>query len=166
MSSRVDINNAKETNEVRVTASGVSVVKYNMNLVKKCLQDIAKKGKIVKTSQTKQMVLNEDLNRHGSLFGGKMMAWMDLAAAIHAAETMQMNCVTVKVNEIVFKAPAHLGDIITFECWEESRGNTSLTIGIKATKSNLKEKNIEIATSSFKFVAIGDDGKPSNAWNK
>lgn len=117
-------------------------------------------------SQTKQMVLNEHLNRHGSLFGGQMMAWMDLAAAIHAAETMNMNCVTVKVNEIVFKVPAHLGDIVTFDCWEVARGSTSLTIGIRASKSNLKEKDVEIATSEFKFVAIGDDGKPSNLWNQ
>ena len=99
------------------------------------------------------MVLSGHLNRHGTLFGGQMMSWMDISAAMHAAEIMNMNCVTVKANEIVFKAPAHLGDIITFEAWELERGTTSLTVGIRVTKSNLKEKDIEIATSSFKFVA-------------
>jgi acyl-CoA thioesterase YciA len=116
-------------------------------------------------THSKQMVLSGDLNRHGTLFGGQMMAWMDIAAAMHAAEIMNMNCVTVLANAIVFKAPAILGDICTFECWELERGSTSLTVGIKVTKSNLKEKNVEIATSSFKFVAIGDDGKPSSSWN-
>ena len=111
------------------------------------------------------MVLSGDLNRHGTLFGGRLMEWMDIAAAMHSAEIMNMNCVTVLANAIVFKSPAHLGDIITFEAWEETRGKTSLTVGIKVTKSNLKEKNIEIATSSFKFVAIGEDGKPSSLWN-
>ena len=116
-------------------------------------------------SQTKQMVLNEHLNKHGTLFGGQMMAWMDLAAAIHAAETMMMNCVTVKVNEIVFNKPAVLGDIITFDCWEVERGTTSLTIGIEATKMQSDYSIVVIATSKFKFVAIGEDGKPSSLWN-
>jgi acyl-CoA hydrolase len=112
-----------------------------------------------------QMVLSGDLNRHGTLFGGRMMAWMDIHAAIFSSKVMNMNCVTVKVSEIIFKQPAHLGDIITFEAWEIERGTTSLTVGIKATKSNLNVRDVEIATSSFKFVAIGADGKPSNAWN-
>ena len=115
---------------------------------------------------SKQMVLSSDLNRHGTLFGGRLMSWMDISAAMHAAEIMNMNCVTVKANEIVFKAPAHLGDIITFEAWELERGTTSLTVGIRVTKSNLKERDVEIATSSFKFVAIGEDGRPSSKWNK
>ena len=114
---------------------------------------------------SKQMVLYGHLNRHGTLFGGQMMSWMDISAAMHAAEIMNMNCVTVKASEIIFKQPAVLGDIITFEAWEIERGTTSLTVGIKVTKSNLNDKNVEIATSSFKFVAIGADGKPSNAWN-
>jgi acyl-CoA thioesterase YciA len=114
---------------------------------------------------SKQMVMSGDLNRHGTLFGGRLMSWMDISAAMHAAEIMNMNCVTVKASEIIFKVPAALGDIITLEAWEVERGNTSLTVGIRVTKSNLRERNVEIATSSFKFVAIGDDGKPSNAWN-
>lgn len=117
-------------------------------------------------THTKQMVLSEHLNRHGNLFGGQMMAWMDIASAIHAAEIMNMNCVTVKADEIIFKVPVILGDIVTFECYEVERGNTSLTVGIKVTKSNLEEKNIEVASSKFKFVAVDKNGKPSSEWNK
>lgn len=108
---------------------------------------------------TTQMVLNENLNRHGSLFGGHLMAWMDLAAAIHAGKTMKKNCVTVLVNDIVFKTPAHLGDVIQLECWEVVRGRTSITIGVRVTKSNLEVDNVDIATSSFKFVAVDENGK-------
>lgn len=110
------------------------------------------------------MVLSEHLNRHGSLFGGQMMAWMDIAAAIHAAEIMRMNCVTVKASEIIFKTPVHLGDIVTFECYEMARGNTSLTVGITVTKTNLEERDVEVASSNFKFVAIDENGKASNKW--
>lgn len=114
---------------------------------------------------TKQMVLAEHLNRHGNLFGGQMMAWMDIASAIHAAEIMRMNCVTVKANEIIFKVPVGLGDIVTFECTELCRGNTSLTVHIHVTKTNLKERDVEVASSDFKFVAVDENGKPSSTWN-
>ena len=117
-------------------------------------------------SYTKHMVLYEHLNRHGSLFGGILMSWMDIAAAIHAGETMNMNCVTVRVDELIFKVPVRLGDIVTFECSEHSRGRTSLTVFIRVTKSNLTEKDVEVATSNFKFVAVDEEGKPSDLWNK
>lgn len=110
------------------------------------------------------MVLSEHLNRHGSLFGGQMMAWMDIASAIHAAEIMNSNCVTVLADQILFKTPVYLGDIVTFECVEIARGITSLTVGITVYKSNLNIKNVEVASSSFKFVAIDDNGKSKN-WN-
>jgi len=118
----------------------------------------------VKTYTT-QMVLSANLNRHGSLFGGDLMAWMDLAAAIHAGKIMKKNCVTLLVDNILFKTPSHLGDIITFECVEIARGRTSLTVGIKVTKSNLEVEDVEIASSSFKFVAVDESGK-SVAWNE
>lgn len=114
---------------------------------------------------TTQMVLSENLNRHGSLFGGHLMAWMDLAAAIHAGRTMKRNCVTILVTDLLFKVPSHLGDIITFECYEIARGRASLTVGIKVTKSNLEVEDVEIASSSFKFVAVDENGK-SVVWNE
>ena len=119
----------------------------------------------MRKTYTKQMVLSEHLNRHGNLFGGQMMSWMDIASAIHAAKTMNMNCVTVKVSEILFKVLVTLGDIVTFECSELNRGNTSLTIHIIATKNNLEEKDVEVATADFTFVAIDKEGQPSNEWN-
>ena len=119
----------------------------------------------MKKTYTKQMVLARHLNRHGNLFGGQMMAWMDVAAAIHCGEIMQMNCVTVKATEIIFKTPVKLGDIVTFEVEEINRGTTSMTVHVNVTKTNLEEKNIEVASSDFTFVAIDDEGKPSSKWN-
>lgn len=112
------------------------------------------------------MVLTEHLNRHGNLFGGQMMAWMDLAAAICAAEIMNMNSVTISVDRIEFLKPVYLGDIVTFEVEEKTRGRTSLTLHVVAYKSNVKEKTVEVARSNFKYVGIDDDGKPSDEWNE
>lgn len=108
------------------------------------------------------MVLAEHLNRRHNLFGGQLMAWMDIAAAMHCYEVMKMDCVTIKADEILFKVPVNLGDILTFECVEHARGNTSLTVHIKVTN----QEGVEVASSNFKFVAIDKEGKPSNEWNK
>ena len=109
---------------------------------------------------TKQMVMHEHLNRRGKLFGGQMMAWMDIASAIAANDVMQMDCVTVVADRIEFLVPVELGDILTFNCEEIHRGRTSITIGIEV----LKDKQI-VAKSSFKFVAIDENGRPSAKWN-
>lgn len=109
---------------------------------------------------TKQMVMHEHLNRRGTLFGGQMMAWMDIASAIYASDIMKMDCVTVSVDRIEFLVPVKLGDILTFNCQEVARGRTSLTVGVEVL---IGDKHV--AKSNFKFVAIGEDGKPSDKWN-
>lgn len=116
-------------------------------------------------SITKQLVMHEHLNRHGKLFGGQMMAWMDIAAAILAYETTNMDCVTIAVDRIEFLKPVNLGDLVTFEVTEKERGNTSITLNVVAYKSNLDYKMVEVARSNFKFVAIDSEGRPSSEWN-
>jgi acyl-CoA hydrolase len=110
---------------------------------------------------TKQMVMHKDLNRRGTLFGGQMMAWMDTASAIAAFDVMNMDCVTVAVDRIEFLVPVELGDILTFNCKEKTRGRTSITISVEVLKADKL-----VAKSNFKFVAIDDRGRPSDAWNR
>lgn len=109
---------------------------------------------------TKQMVMHEHLNRRGKLFGGQMMAWMDIASAICASDIMKMDCVTVSVDRIEFLVPVELGDILTFNCEEKTRGNTSITINVEVLKGDKT-----VAKSNFKFVAVDEEGKPSAKWN-
>ena len=106
------------------------------------------------------MVMHEHLNRRGKLFGGQMMAWMDIASAIAANNVLKMDCVTVAVDRIEFLIPVELGDILVFNCKEVARGRTSITIGIEV----LKDENI-VAKSNFKFVAIDKEGRPCARWN-
>ncbi len=109
---------------------------------------------------TKQMVMNEHLNRRGTLFGGQMMAWMDIASAICAADIVKMDCVTVSVDRIEFLVPVESGDILTFNCEETSRGTTSIIISVEVLKADQL-----VAKSNFKFVAIDEERRPSDAWN-
>jgi len=116
-------------------------------------------------SVTKQLVMHEHLNRRGDLFGGQLMAWMDIAAAIHAYEVTNMECVTVAVDRIEFILPVTLGDLVTLEVREKRRGTTSITLDVVVFRSNLIDKMVEVARSNFKFVALDEEGNPSSEWN-
>ena len=110
------------------------------------------------------MILMTDLNGHSTLFGGQLMAWCDLAASMYCGQYMG-KCVTVKADAIEFKVPGHLRDILTFHVEETKRGRTSMTVKVTVIKNETSD-NIEMASSSFTFVGVDDNGKASSDWNK
>ena len=114
--------------------------------------------------ETTQLVMPGHLNPFGNLFGGTMMSWMDIAAAMFAFQYTKRNCVTVSVSEITFIRSVKLGDMVKLETELEKVGNTSLTVLVTVSKSNLKETNIPVAASHFKFVALDDAGNPDSTW--
>ena len=109
------------------------------------------------------LVMPNDLNPHGTLFGGKLMADMDKAAALAVIQHTGMECVTLKVSEILFKVPIYVDDIYTIDCEVEKVGTTSITISVIA---NVRHPFLDIAKvkeaarASFVMVTISDDGKP------
>lgn len=117
------------------------------------------------TERATKLVMPQDLNPHGNLFGGVMMAWMDKITAILAMRVTGMNCVTVKVNEIEFKNPVKLQDVVTLEAYVKKLGNSSLTIGVEASSRHVTQENIkDVATSEFVFVAVNDYDMPCSVW--
>ncbi len=109
-------------------------------------------------------VFPDDLNYAGSLFGGKLLSEMDLAASNCARRALYASAcnglVTVHVSEVNFLVPAKLGDIVELHTEVERLGNTSLTIKIEAIKENFFGERASICTASFVFVALLD-GKPN-----
>ena len=121
--------------------------------------------KMITTQSTKismsEMVMPNDTNNLNTLFGGKLMYWMDMAAAICANKHTNNVVVTASVDNITFKAPIHKGDIVTLNAFITRVFNTSMEIFIEVTaqNSNKKEK-IESNTAFFTFVALNQKGKP------
>ena len=121
--------------------------------------------KKIATQNTKismsEMVMPNDTNNLNTLFGGKLMYWMDMAAAICAHKHTNNVVVTASVDNITFKAPIHKGDIVTLNAFITRVFNTSMEIFIEVTaqNSNKKEK-IESNTAFFTFVALNQKGKP------
>ena len=121
--------------------------------------------KMITTQSTKismsEMVMPNDTNNLNTLFGGKLMYWMDMAAAICAHKHTNNVVVTASVDNITFKAPINKGDIVTLNAFITRVFNTSMEIFIEVTAQNTnKKEKIESNTAFFTFVALNQKGKP------
>ena len=121
--------------------------------------------KKIATQSTKismsEMVMPNDTNNLNTLFGGKLMYWMDMAAAICAHNHTNSVVVTASVDNITFKAPIHKGDIVTLNAFITRVFNTSMEVFIEVTAQNTnKKEKIESNTAFFTFVALNQKGKP------
>ena len=103
-----------------------------------------------------------DCNANGDIFGGWVMAQVDLAGAVVPARYVQGRMATVAVNEFVFKHPVRVGDILSFFAVVTRIGNTSITVQVEvyAERFRAQGRYIKVTEASLTYVAIGDDGKP------
>ncbi|WP_026375537.1 acyl-CoA thioesterase [Aestuariibacter salexigens] len=91
---------------------------------------------------SRRLVMPEDLNYAGSLFGGRALEWIDEEAAIYAICQLESNCLVTKhIGEISFEAPALQGDVVEFGLATKAVGRTSITVTClvrnKATKRTI-----------------------------
>jgi len=113
---------------------------------------------------TVRLVMAGDLNSYGTLFGGKLMCWMDELAAILAMKLTCRECVTVKFENIHFKNSVKIGDMLELEAELKDRGNTSLKIDINVYKSSSNNGRILTGSGTAIFVALDDKKQPTNIW--
>ena len=106
---------------------------------------------IIKT----EIVCPNDTNPMGILQGGKLVHWMDIAAAVCAQTHAEHICATASINEINFIKSAIIGDIITIKAKVTRAFTTSLEIKVEAFSRNIEsKKNRLIGKSFFVFVAL------------
>ncbi len=103
-----------------------------------------------------------DANAAGDIFGGWVMAQMDLACGIRAAEHAGGRVVTAAVNEMVFEKPMHVGDTLCVYIEIEKLGRTSMTLQVEAwAQRYLKPHREKVIVGRFVMVALDDNGKPT-----
>jgi len=102
-----------------------------------------------------------DTNAFGDIFGGWLMAQMDLAAGNLAMRIAEGRCVTVAVDAMAFLSPVHVGDEVSFYADLLSMGRTSLKINVEAERrTRFQRSTIPVTKAVFTFVAIDEDRKP------
>jgi len=108
---------------------------------------------------TRKWVKPEDLNAHGTLFGGRLLSWIDEEAAIYTIVQLDTNgCVTKYMSEINFINSAKQGDIIELGIKATSFGNTSITLTCEV-RNKISHKTI-LTIDKIVFVSVDEKGKP------
>jgi acyl-CoA thioesterase YciA len=103
-----------------------------------------------------------DCNANGDIFGGWVMAQVDLAGSVVPARYTMGRMATVAVNEFIFKQPVRVGDILSFFCAVQRIGRTSITVKVEvfAERIRAQRKYIKVTEASLTYVAIDDAGQP------
>jgi acyl-CoA thioesterase YciA len=103
-----------------------------------------------------------DCNANGDIFGGWVMAQVDLAGAVLPARYIRGRFATVAVNEFIFKQPVKVGDILSFFAHVERIGTTSITIQVEVYAERFSQQGeyIKVTKATLTYVAIDKEGKP------
>lgn len=102
-------------------------------------------------------VFPTDLNNHRTLFGGKILADMDMTASITASRHARLKCVTASIDHVDFLYPVTEQDCISYESFIVLTGTSSMVIFVKAIAENLITGDRRVAATSFlTFVGMKD----------
>ena len=103
-----------------------------------------------------------DCNANGDIFGGWVMAQVDLAGAVLPARYVDGRMATVAVNQFIFKQPVRVGDILSFFAAVTRIGNTSITVQVEVFAEGFRAQGryFKVTEASLTYVAIDDAGKP------
>ncbi len=108
-----------------------------------------------------ELVLPNDTNVFGNLMGGRLMYWMDIAAAMAAGKHCNAPCMTASVDNLSFKNPIKLGNIVHIEAKITRAFNTSMEIHLRVWgEDSLHQYSYESNEAYFTFVALDPNGKP------
>ena len=108
-----------------------------------------------------ELVLPNDTNTFGDLMGGKLMYWMDIAAYLSAANHCNSAAMTASVDNISFKTPIKLGNVICIEAIVTRAFNTSMEIHLKVWNQNMISQTRVLSNEAFfTFVALDENKHP------
>jgi acyl-CoA thioesterase YciA len=110
----------------------------------------------------RMMPLPADANANGDIFGGWIMAQVDLAGAVLPARIAKGRIATVAVNQFVFKQPVSVGDLLSFYARVERVGRTSVTVHVEvyAERNPANPTVVRVTEAYLTYVAIDSHGQP------
>jgi acyl-CoA thioesterase YciA len=103
-----------------------------------------------------------DANANGDIFGGWIMAQVDLAGSVLPSRIAKGRVTTVAVNQFVFKQPVSMGDLLSLYATVERIGNTSITVRVEvyAERNPADLQVVKVTEANLTYVAIDREGKP------
>ena len=123
-----------------------------------------KKGKSPKESavETRYLLMPDQANPYGTAFGGAIVAWIDMVAAMTAQRHCGKEVVTAGIDSLFFKEPIHIGDQVVLKASVNYVSRTSMEVGVQVTREDPGSgKKIIATTAHLTFVALGKNKRPS-----
>jgi acyl-CoA thioesterase YciA len=108
------------------------------------------------------MLLPKDTNALGTIFGGIILSYIDLAAAVEAHKSCPGRIVTVAMREVVFHQPVFVGDLVSFYTSTKKLGTTSITVqvSVEVERSEPRGQREKVTEAEVVYVHVDDQGKP------
>ena len=108
------------------------------------------------------MPMPADSNANGDIFGGWIMAQVDIAGGVIPARIARGRIATVAVNQFVFKQPVSVGDLLSFYARVERIGTSSVTVHVEvyAERNPAAPHVVKVTEASLTYVAIDAEGRP------
>ena len=101
-------------------------------------------------------------NFSGNVHGGTLLKYLDEVAYACACRYAGRYVVTLSVDQVTFREPIHVGELVTFLASVNYTGSSSMEIGIKVVTENIRERSVRHTNSCFfTMVAVDDQGKPT-----
>jgi len=112
--------------------------------------------------ETRYLIMPNHTNHQGTAFGGTIMSWIDMIAAMVAQKHCGREVVTVCVERITFESPVNIGDHLILKSSMNYVGNTSMEVGVSVIKENPFTGECVKTTSAYlTFVALDENKKPA-----
>ena len=102
----------------------------------------------------------KDTNKQGTIFGGVILSYIDLAGAVEATKTTNQRIVTAGIKEVDFKAPVLIGKVVSFYTKTTKIGRTSITVRVDV-ESTRGHKEVHVTSAELTFVCLDENGKPT-----
>ncbi len=115
------------------------------------------------TQLTMTVLMMPDMaNFSGNVHGGTLLKYLDEVAYACASRYAGRYVVTLSVDQVIFREPVHVGELVTFLASVNYTGRTSMEVGVKVVTENIRERSVRHTNSSFfTMVALDHEGKPS-----
>ncbi|HZW23418.1 acyl-CoA thioesterase [Noviherbaspirillum sp.] len=115
-----------------------------------------------KVPQLRVMPMPSDANVHGDVFGGWIMAQVDIAGSLPAVRRANGRVATIAVNSFLFKQPVFVGDLLSFYAEVVKVGNTSITVNVEvyAERNRLQVETVKVTEATLTYVATDENRKP------
>lgn len=109
-------------------------------------------------------MLPRDTNAHGTIFGGVILSYIDLAGGIECRRQFPKKFVTKSMHEVVFVAPVFLGDLVTFYTRTIRVGTSSITVDVEVEVERIggsgTKEVVRVTKAEVVYVAVSDTGHP------